>query len=439
LSRGRGAKRTDRNPQVARKGRFLGGLFALAALIAVASASAEEAGCPADPDACSVLPVGAETPGVTTTPHYPSHSRVPTDGAYPNFKATVEAIVHDSAIVGGTTNGTPTGSVEFRRFTSGDCSGPAADVETVALNGGYADQTHSYGPIKSPTTLSFQASYTSDDPSKWTDATSDCEKLTVMCQITFASKRTGTGDIYLMEGATQTRLTTSPSVDSEPAFFPAAGKIAFASNRAGNFEIHSMNVGGGAPSRLTTDPAVDTQPAWSPDGTKIAFASERTGDGDIYVMNADGTGQTRLTAAVAADGSPAWSPDGTKIAFASERTGKGDIYVMNADGTGLRRLTIDPTADGSPAWSPDGTKIAFASERTGNGDIYLINGNTRTRLTTSSAADGEPSFSEHAKTPGKIDFVSNRDGDSEIYAMNDSGARWRLTTSPGSDSSPDAP
>jgi Tol biopolymer transport system component len=413
---------------------------ALAALLGAGPASADENGCATDPDTCLVLPGGgAQTPDVRTALHFPGHALVPIDGAYPNFKATVEAIVHDSAIVGGTTNGTPTGSVEFRQFVSSDCSGPPADLETVTLTGGYADQTHRYGPIAAPTTLSFQAFYTSDDPSKWADASSECEKLAVVCQITFASKRTGTGDIYLMEGSAQTRLTTSPSVDSEPAFFSAGGKIAFASNRAGNFEIHSINVGGGAPTRLTTDPAVDTEPAWSPDGTKIAFASDRTGNGDIYVMNADGTGQIRLTATVAADGAPAWSPDGTKIAFASERTGNGDIYVMKVDGTPPRRLTTSPAADSAPAWSPDGTKIAFASERTGNGDIYVIDGGARTRLTTSSAVDGEPSFSEHAKTPGKIDFVTNRDGDSEIYAMNASGARWRLTTNPALDSSPDAP
>ncbi len=80
----------------------------------------------------------------------------------------------------------------------------------------------------------------------------------MVCQVAFASERTGSGDIYLMEGSAQTRLTTSPAVDGEPAFFPAAGKIAFASNRAGNSEIYSMNASGTAPTRLTTDPG------WTP-------------------------------------------------------------------------------------------------------------------------------------------------------------------------------
>jgi hypothetical protein len=394
-------------------------------------------------ETCFVLPKGAppppETPDVTTAPHYQGHADVPIDGSYPNFKATVGAIVHDSATVGSTTNGTPTGTVEFQQFDNGDCSGEPADTETVAVSGGDADQTTNYGPINQPTTLSFQAVYTSGDASKWTNATSACEKLSIACQVTFVSKRTGTGDIYMMEGSSQTRLTTSPAFDTQPSLYSAAGKIAFASNRHGNLEIYSMNASGSAPTRLTTDPAVDTEPSWSPDGTKIAFTSQRAGNGDIYVMNADGTGLSRLTASLAADSSPAWSADGTKIAFASKRTGNGDIYVMNADGTGEARLTTDAAADSSPDWSPDGAKIAFASKRTGNGDIYLLDGGAQTRLTTSSAVDGEPSFSAHAKTAGKIDFVSNRDGDPDIYALNASGAKWRLTTNPALDASPDAP
>jgi Tol biopolymer transport system component len=390
-------------------------------------------------DTCFVLPAGTEAPDVTTALHYPDHSPVPFDGAYPNFQATAGAIVHDSATVGGTTNGTPTGSVEFRQFTSSDCSGVAADTETVSLNGGSADQTHSYGPINQQSTLSFQAIYTSNDTSKWTNAVSACEKLTVVCQITFVSDRTGNDDIYLMNGSVQTRLTSNPANDGEPAFYSAAGKLAFASSRDGNWEIYSMNAIGKSVTRLTAGPTVDTAPAWSPDGTKIAFTSKRTGNGDIYVMNADGTDQVRLTTNDAADRSPAWSPDGTKIAFASKRTGNGDIYVMNADGTGQVRRTGSAAVDSSPDWSPDGNKIAFASGRTGNGDIYLIDGNDRTRLTTNGAVEGEPSFAQHAKVAGKIDFVSGREGDSEIYAINASGARWRLTTNTALDSAPDAP
>jgi tricorn protease len=36
--------------------------------------------------------------------------------------------------------------------------------------------------------------------------------------------------------------------------------------------------------RLTHTPAIDRNPAWSPDGKKIAFQSNRHGNFDIYVL-----------------------------------------------------------------------------------------------------------------------------------------------------------
>lgn len=41
--------------------------------------------------------------------------------------------------------------------------------------------------------------------------------------------------------------------------------------------------------------AAHDAPAWSPDGTKIAFASERDGNYEIYLMDADGSNPTKIS------------------------------------------------------------------------------------------------------------------------------------------------
>src|SRR5690349_4550194 len=50
-----------------------------------------------------------------------------------------------------------------------------------------------------------------------------------------------------------------------------------------------------------------------------------------------------------------------------------EIYVMNANQGSQARLTNNAAADIAPTWSPDGTRIAFVSNRDGNNEIYVMN------------------------------------------------------------------
>ena len=233
--------------------------------------------------------------------------------------------------------------------------------------------------------------------------------------------------VFIAGGITQAKPVLSQSVAANSV---QNGRIAFYSDRDGNFEIYVMNADGTRQTRLTNNTEYDWGPTWSPDGNKIAFESYRDGNGEIYVMNADGSGQTNLSNDPDWwDGGASWSPDGEKIVFESVRDGNGEIYVVNADGSGQTNLTNNPAIDWYPAWSPDGSKIAFESNRDGNfsEEIYIMNanGSEQTNLTNNLAWAWGFAWSPDG---GKIVFYSDPDGTYEIYVMNADGTgQTRLT------------
>jgi hypothetical protein len=210
-------------------------------------------------------------------------------------------------------------------------------------------------------------------------------------------------DIYVInpDGSGQANLTDNSADDSDPANSPDGDKIAFTTDRNGNYEIYTLSATSSDHTRLTANPASDFQPAFSPDGSKIAFTSNRDGNDEIYVMNADGTGQTRLTDNAASDSGPAFSPNGSKIAFTSERDGNKEVYTMDPDGSTQTNLTHNSANDSQPSFSPDGAKVAFTSDRDGgNQELYAMNpdGSGQTNLTNNAntrapSHDYDPAFS----------------------------------------------
>jgi Tol biopolymer transport system component len=219
----------------------------------------------------------------------------------------------------------------------------------------------------------------------------------------------------------------TPAIET-PSASPLTGKIAFVSDRDGNWEIYVMNADGTDQRRLTNNPVYDSQPAWSPDGKKLAFTSD---PGMIYIMNADGSNLNKLV-----DGQqPAWSPDGKKIAFIPEQgniISMSNICVINVDGTDRRMLTDDTGINTRPVWSPDGSKIVFSSYcnyelgsyRCKSHGIYTMNvdGSNREQL---AECLGAPAWSPDGS---KIAFISyengclyviNADGTGQIMLAND--------------------
>ncbi|MFH1961610.1 MAG: carboxypeptidase regulatory-like domain-containing protein, partial [bacterium] len=301
-------------------------------------------------------------------------------------------------------------------------------------------------------------------------------------------------------GSNPTRLTNNSASDSYPSFSPDGRKIAFSSNRGstsgggGGYDLYIMDaVDGSGVTRLITatgTTGAKTSLAFSPDGQKIAFSMQSGTNADIYIINIDGSsGLIRLTDQMSKNSCPCFSPDGKQIAFCSTRNGSTELFVVNADGTGgLRKLAADISSNNS-SWSSgsvatgsvsgrvempaSGTssqsqqvagaliemmqnKTVIASTTTTSNGQYLIDnlsiglfrirvscpGFKTTWLPQPVAISPQGSSANILLYPlgptfGKIAFVSNRDGNQEIYICNANGSKQtRLTYNQCSDIDP---
>ncbi|MCX7668705.1 MAG: DPP IV N-terminal domain-containing protein, partial [Anaerolineae bacterium] len=248
-------------------------------------------------------------------------------------------------------------------------------------------------------------------------------------RLAFASNRAGNWEIYVMPAAqpgTARRLTDHEADDLYPAWSPDGTQLAFASRRDGDAEIYVLRLADGALSRITQRPSEEWAPAWSPDGTRLAYQSDRNGQSDIYVspVTATVTGtiagrEVRLTPWQGNHESPKWSPDGRLIAFDSDLDvdelvhASINLYLMGADGTNPRRIFSHAE---SPAWSPDGKMLAFNGLRGGRWQIMLMNadGSGYRTLATGAADARYPTWSPDGRW---LAFAGNETGHWEIYAL----------------------
>lgn len=260
-------------------------------------------------------------------------------------------------------------------------------------------------------------------------------------KIAFASNSDGDYDVYLAnaDGSDPVNVTKNGVYDAEPAVSANGKQLAYASNSGvgGDLDIYVRPVAGGDAKALTGHSGQDNDPAWSPDGKRIAFASDRDGDFEIYVVSVEGGDLVKLTSNTTDDVHPAWSPNGLSIAFASGRDGDDEIYVYTARTLKPAQLTSNGASDRRPSWSPDGKRIAFSSDRDLNYEIYRMeaNGGDQLRLTNNGAFDSQPSWSPDGT---KIAFASERPGQSRLWRMDFSGGGQKeLVSSPASSENPD--
>ncbi len=186
------------------------------------------------------------------------------------------------------------------------------------------------------------------------------------------------GALCLLEFATGEETKVTPDWDDSAreigGSFGPDGQLSYSSTLSGSYLIYQLpNPGGvGLPLTEAQGSARDALTAWSPNGNRIAFYSNRSGNWDIWTIALDNqNARRRLTEWESNEMYPAWSPDGSTISFWTDRHGNGDIWVMNADGSDLRPFVSHSAVEGWSAWSPDSRCFYFTSDRSGAFNVWM--------------------------------------------------------------------
>ena len=180
------------------------------------------------------------------------------------------------------------------------------------------------------------------------------------------------------EGGPAARVTRTAANETQIAWAPDSRRLAYVSDRDGNYHLYLHDFGAATEARVTTESAAETAPSWSPDGKLLAFVRDFK-ELCVYDVAAK---QVRVLAAGRFPRPPfggnrfqAWSPDSKWIAyFTVGRAQFRESLRVPAAGGAARQITfLANTNSGTVVWAPDGTYLLFdTNQRTEDNRIARL-------------------------------------------------------------------
>ena len=205
------------------------------------------------------------------------------------------------------------------------------------------------------------------------------------------------GDIYVVDaqGGMARQLTTSTAYDYYPIWSHDGEKIAFATDRNGNFDIYVVSVNGGVAKRVTTFSANETPLAFSPDDMEIYYSAMIQKDAadaqfastwltELYKMSVDGGRPQQVTAATVC--SVSFDSDGESFLYYDRKGSENiwrkhqvssvarDVVYYNAKEQSHKILTANVGEDREPVFMPDHKSFVYLSEPAGRNsqNVYMM-------------------------------------------------------------------
>lgn len=202
-------------------------------------------------------------------------------------------------------------------------------------------------------------------------------------------------------------------------------------------DLYKVSSTGGNAQQLTYHSAHDYKAVWNKDGSKIAFASNRYGNFDIYVMNSNGGQATRLTFHSNNEYPYSFSANDKEVVFGALRQdtanhrqypheSQSELYSVPVKAGKVSQLLTVPAE--YIKFSKDGKTMIYQDKKGGENewrkhhtssitrDLWTYNTKTdeHSMITSHEAEDRQPVFSEDEKS---VYFLSERSGTFNVHKL----------------------
>lgn len=249
-------------------------------------------------------------------------------------------------------------------------------------------------------------------------------------------------------------LTIASSYNGYPIWSHDGQKIAFASDRYGNFDVYVMNAAGGETNRLTFNSSKDIPYDFSADNSQVIFGTDRhdvytsarfPNDGiftKLYSVPAKGGNSKMISSAgmeyahynEAGDQLIFQDRKGYEDAWRKHHTSAvtRDIWTFDLKSSTYTRVSSFNGEDREPVWG-SGDTFYYLSEKNGTQNLYKSSLSNSSQLTQLTTFDKNPVRNLSRSINGSFVFTNNGD----IYTFTEGKQPQKLTISLNADFSGD--